>query len=550
MPNKLCQLLQIDCLQYRSLLQISLKLDFRSERLRGYRGSEKSKKRAFLFTIVFYLIISLVISLSTFQHLDVGSYAFLILSVSMLFMAMAVVIEFNDIVVNPQDAEILGPRPVSSRTYFWVKMTNLFFYVIVMGASLNLIPAIVGIWTQNSGYHFAAIYFLVSCIANLTTAAFVILLYSFLVRMMNFERFKDILAYVQIVFTFLLFFGYQFLPRVMQHLNGSVTYTSLQAPWNYLVPSMWYASIIMAVFGNISTHVVCLAGLGVVFTVVLFAHSSGKISLEYADMLNKLTTATVSQVESLPRGASLKNSLVKRLLNKIVPDPVECAGYELVSKYLHRDRSLKMRIYPSFAFPFAMIALFIYDGRFTDPFAPGAGFDTFFPLIFFVYVAMFFHFLLPTSDDWQAAWLYWVVPVDSISKIYWGAIKAVILQYVLPYFLAAGILLSTQMPVTHAAAVTIFNFCFFLAYYAFLSLFSTDLPLSKKYERGQSNFRFTLMVIIFPLFVIGIGLEYLIFRHSSLLVFAIGGLLFLSIIFWRISGVRLAKRFSTQEYLT
>ena len=67
------------------------------------------------------------------------------------------------------------------------------------------------------------------------------------------------------------------------------------------------------------------------------------------------------------------------------------------------------------------------------------------PLLFMIWVAVFFYQMIPTSDDWKASWIYHVAPIENFAKIYWGSIKAILLKYMTPYFLFIFFVLSTQM---------------------------------------------------------------------------------------------------------
>jgi len=532
--------------QFKGLLRASLKMDFRQSRVAGGRRSSRS---ALLHTVLFYFIMSIVFSLSIFPRSDVFGYSFLMLAMSMVMMAFAVVIEFHEIVIHPDDSEILGSRPISSRTYFLAKMANLLFYITILGASLNLVPSVVGIGVAGSRFYFPVVYFLVSWAANLTTAAFIVLLYAFLVKSLPFERVRDVLSYVQIAFTFVLIFSYQFVPRIFQPGESGAGLLDLRGLWNLFAPPAWFASFVALAVGQSGGQMAHLSSLALVGGVLVLSTAFRNISLEYARYISELSTAVGSAQETERKGEGLRGNLIERIKCWFVRDPIERAGFELVSRYLKRDRTLRMRIFPAFGFPLAMLALYIYQGQFSDPFSMEKPFGTIFPLVFLVYVAFFFHFILPTCDDWRAAWLYWVVPLESPGKIYWGAIKAIILVYVLPFFILLTAIFSLKMSLAHALLVSCLNLLLFLTYYAFLSLFAKDLPLSRKFERGRSNVRFVFTLIIFPVFMVGGALEYVAFKVPNLMPFIMGGLLLLALFLWRGVQAVLNRRLAGREFL-
>ena len=51
-----------------------------------------------------------------------------------VIVGMAVLIDFQSVVISPTDYDILAHQPVSSRTYFLVKLTNVLVYTLAIGA--------------------------------------------------------------------------------------------------------------------------------------------------------------------------------------------------------------------------------------------------------------------------------------------------------------------------------------------------------------------------------------------------------------------------------
>ncbi len=80
-----------------------------------------------------------------------------------------------------------------------------------------------------------------------------------------------------------------------------------------------------------------------------------------------------------------------------------------------------------------------------------------------------------------------------------------------------------------------------------MTFFLGDLPLSKKFEREQSNKIFMLTFVLLPLFVVGGILEYGVFQKPFLYP---PGLLFLMLFGWisaKFAGRRFNKKIRNQE---
>ena len=137
----------VDADQYHWLLQVSLQMDFRSKSsLQGGRESSGTKS-ALLQSGLMNLIFSLVIAASL-RAAGVGTFFFSVVTFgySMTMLAMSILMEFGLAVISPDDFLILAHRPISSRTFFAVKCSNLLFYVLALDLSLNLVPSLV--WAQ------------------------------------------------------------------------------------------------------------------------------------------------------------------------------------------------------------------------------------------------------------------------------------------------------------------------------------------------------------------------------------------------------------------
>ncbi|NOY79238.1 MAG: hypothetical protein GXO76_15405 [Calditrichaeota bacterium] len=548
MIQRILQKYMIDPLQVKALFIASLKLDFRKSTLgRGLSSGRSSKKSTFLYTILSYFFISIMMAVGIFKVTDVASYSFLILTISMVMLAMAIIIEFHEIIINPLDADILGHRPITSRTFFVARLANLFFYITIMGASLTLLPAVLGVWVKGSHWTFAPLFLAVSWMANLSTAAYMILFYTLLVKWVNYDRLKDILAYVQMALTFILVIGYQFIPRMSEHIQPGHIAFQFKNIWNFLVPPAWFAGLTAGFYSGFDSHMVFLSLLAIGSTAILLTLAFRNISLEYASYLQKISSQTERFEKEHPRRKLAGRSQWRRWF-RWVRSGEEEFGFELTATYLKRDRTLRTRLFPSFGIPLAMLAFFLFEGSLSDPFKGVNGFETIFPLIFLVYVVFFFYEIISTSENWQGAWIFWVAPIEKPSALFWGGAKLFLIRYIIPFFTFVFLILMTQIPPWHAFLVTLLNGIIALVYFMFLALFNTKYPLSQPFERGQSNMRFLMTVLFIPVFVVGGGVEYLAFRFSQYFLPLLLVLLVILVILWKWADYLMDQRLRKLEF--
>ena len=91
--------------------------------------------------------------------------------------------------------------------------------------------------------------------ASLSTAGVVTILYALLLRRVNYERFKDLLVYCQIIFSFVFFLGYQLLPRLAGNIREAGI-ADLAHSWMAASPSLWFASLVEVAQGRIGCRLV------------------------------------------------------------------------------------------------------------------------------------------------------------------------------------------------------------------------------------------------------------------------------------------------------
>ena len=141
--SSLPQRLGIEPRAFRALARAMLLMDLRNQAYTRATATKSSHWISPLFWVVGQcLTVSAITSLVLFMRVDCFFYALVGLSTSMLVMAATVVVEYHEIVLNPQDLEIIGVRPVTPATYVSARLANLLFYLVLIFLALNIFPVI------------------------------------------------------------------------------------------------------------------------------------------------------------------------------------------------------------------------------------------------------------------------------------------------------------------------------------------------------------------------------------------------------------------------
>jgi hypothetical protein len=514
MIEKLFKKIGADWDQFKTLLSLSIRMDFR---VRG-EGTKKRKISPVFRSLIFYGFMGLFLAISLVTKVTPFLYSLLILTYSMVMMAFAVILEFSNTLLDPDDVDILSHRPVRSRTYFLSRLCNLLFFILLMSTTLCFVPSIFGMFVNGSSWRFPLIFFPVAIIANLVSASLVVLFYTGLLRLIPYERFKDIIAYLQIGFSFIIFLLYQLVPRMSREFiqEGVDIYSN----WLYAIPPAWFAGSVQVLMGLNRGMDSNLTVLALCMTIVLVCFSFKRISLQYTELIANLRTKSFSKK---PNRAVWTRKIEKGLsihrIGSMFRTPEIKAGFYLTSHLLKKDRYVKMGIYPVFGGPLAIIFLAIVQKELTDPFVerPFSGQSGLSGMISFFIFFMSYFFLkgITFSRDWEASWIFYSAPLKSPGRFYQGVKLTIFLRLLLPFFLIFGLIYSTQIPVIHSVKHTLSLFLLGLAAFSTVSLLIKEYPFSRKRERGEGSQRFAFLIIVFPFFTMALLIQTFMYKSST-----------------------------------
>lgn len=486
----------VDADQYHSLLQASLRMDFRSRSsLSGTAHQTNRTKSALIMTGIMYMIFSLLLAASL-RMAEVGTFFFtvVIFGYAMAMMALSILIEFGMVVISPDDFLILAHRPISSRTFFAVKFSNLLFYTLLIDLSLNLAPALLG-WTFNDApWQFPLVYLPVATLGGVFVAAVVVAIYGLLLQRINYERFKDLLAWCQILFSFLFFFGYQLIPRVIGRVHG---FHMEHIPTGAAaLPPVWFASLTELGLGHFSWPMLGLAGIGVAATLFLLPGLLHSVSLDYSDRIGGIVTAAVKR--AAPNKRKTGESFAPGVERWLAFNQEERALLGFLLKMLRRNRLLKLQLYPNFGVVIALFAVGVMDhDSLNDPLVGGKmGVATIFPLMAFLFAAMGFTASLPYSNEYEGGWIFYTAPIAHPECFLKAIKKALFLVLFVPLFILNVVLYALFWPLAHAVAMSLYGLAIGIATFQATLFWFKSFPFSRKPEKGAQSRRMAIVFVM------------------------------------------------------
>jgi hypothetical protein len=163
MLDKIAEMFGADPTHYRQLLKVERAVA--THALAEKRRISRANLTLGLTCFVCFIVSASFAVITVIQPLDAFSYALLTLSCTMV-MAVLFSLPHFDIILSPTNYLVLAHTPVSSRTYFLVKLTQLLTYAAMLLGSLSLLPATFGLWTIERNPFFPVIYLPISFIAG------------------------------------------------------------------------------------------------------------------------------------------------------------------------------------------------------------------------------------------------------------------------------------------------------------------------------------------------------------------------------------------------
>jgi ABC-2 type transport system permease protein len=513
----------VDALQYHYLLQCSLKMDFRSTNplMKGRSETKSALRQTALMNLFFGGFMAIFLAFMA----DVFFFTVLMIGYAMVMLAMMILMEFGLVVISPDDYLILAHRPISSRTFFAVRFSNLMFYVLILSLSLNAAPTLIGTFCRDSRWFFPAVYLAISTAAAVFTAGVVIAFYGLFMRWVHYERLKDLLVYCQIVFSFLFFFSYQLVPRLADHAReaGIERFTH---GWGVLFPSIWFAGLLELGLGRWSWESVLTGGTALLMMALVMPWLFRAISLDYSEQVGRMMTTSGKSAGTGPAGLR-KESWAGWWSRLLCKDLEERAFFCFIVTMLRRNRRLKMQLYPNFGIIVAMLVLAILDHKqLSDPFSGQGmgGMVVSFSAMAFMFGALALATILPYSDEYAGAWLFQTAPLAKARMILKAVKKATFLFFFTPLLLLTILVFSFLWPVLHAVEFGLCGLLIGLTVFQIFLLKFHDFPFSKKPEKGTQSGRFVLVMIVS---VFGLMfLMPLLFQGSQFVVIAVCAALF------------------------
>ncbi len=511
----------VDFEQLIAILTVKLTMDNRRNNasfMRGKRNEAKESNNKFLMTLFVYSFLGLFIGMYvTAIDLPIVSMS-IFHGFIMVMLAMTLITDYSSILLDTADNMILLPRPVDSRTLFTARLTHITLYIGQILLATAIVPTL--IIAFKNGLIPVLAFWLTAIMSALFALFLTSILYLIIMRWASTEKLKDIINYLQIVMAVFIFAFYQLMPRLFE-IKDIENVTFEPSWWNPLVPPMWMGGTMDAVItGNFDAMHLLLITLCFAVPILGLMAMNRYFSTFFSEKLSGLSTEfNPTETKTDPSVSKpVEGDFSTKLAPLVTSSSVESGVFQLVWKQLSRDRKIRLRLYPQFAYYFVMIIVILFS-----VFRRSGGFESVMEelpttrwYLLFIYLGSTTLSaslaLVPYSDDFRAAWVYYALPVAKPGDALLGSLKAQVFKFYLPFYTVLSLILLAIWGISVVDDIIFGLFNVFIIVLVHALVNNPLLPFSEESNTQAQSGSFVRSLINFVIFIFVGGLHYLATR--------------------------------------
>lgn len=488
--------LGVDYAQWSALTRAMLKRDFRGRTSSMGRAGRTGATggRALLSQAIIYSLIGAFLSIAIVAAKDLFFAGTLLCTYVMFMTGTSVMLDHATALTSSDDYAVLGFRPISSRTYFAVRLTNVLVYTLVLTTLVSYLP--IGFLFAKRGLviGFAG---LLAMYGSSTAIAFALLVgYGALQRIVGANLLKQALSVVQLLMSFMVYGGYMLVSRVASRtfLEGF----TLTKTWPVaLAPPAWFGSYFDLARGDFRLITVVPAALTALVLVAMTRALTGSLAAGFSERLGEVSVTNAGpSAADLRRSASAKATARQPSTGWLFRAGESRAMALLIRSQFRNDQKFRLGVLTILP----LTALYIFQGVTRT----GAGAERpggQFMLVGFA-IMMFPAMLkmqLTRSDSYRASWIFFAAPV-SRARLIRAAKDVVVTMFLVPYLvIVAAIMAYATGSAAHAIAqVLVLGLVSHLVLQTTI-LMDPELPFAKPFDKGGGPSRMMVLFLLIGL---------------------------------------------------
>ena len=412
----------------RLIVSMKLTLDKR-------KNNSSENKNSFMQSVILYLVIGLVASRTIVMPIDIMTKMTVLFALIFVMLLTCFITDFSSVILDTYDRHIIGITDVKDITLNMAKIVHIIIYISIISLSISAFSILMILMAYNIG--FCLLFILCMILMDFLLIMMTSVIYYLLIKIFKGEKLKDVLNLFQIFMIFVFSIMYYFITSSLSDIQ--INYTFSINAYDLFIPFMWFASLFCVIFyGKIQTLYIIMAILGIIvpiLSILIYV----KLTPAFERNLDKLEQVSYNEKDS-----KSKKSFVSKLGDKICKNNEEKSFFEFIYTNLSRDREFKTRVYPTLASGIIMplVLLFVtYDRSMSimEYLKSLSTTNNFLNIYLAVILLQNCILLLKYSKEYEASFIYDVLPISKKKNIYSAEFKVIIIKLFVPVFIIIGI---------------------------------------------------------------------------------------------------------------
>ena len=412
----------------RLIVNMKLTLDKR-------KNNSSENKNSLMQSVILYLIIGFVASRIIVMPLDIMTKMTVLFALIFVMLLTCFITDFSSVILDTYDRHIIGITDVKDITLNMSKIVHIIIYISIMSFSISAFSILMILMAYNIG--FCLLFILCMILMDFLLIMMTSVIYYLLIKIFKGEKLKDVLNLFQIFMILVFSIMYYLITSSLSDIQ--INYTFSIKAYDLFIPFMWFASLFCVIFyGKIQTLYIIMSILGIIVPILSILIYI-KLTPAFERNLEKLEQVSYNEKDS-----KTKKSFVSKLGDKICKNNEEKSFFEFIYTNLSRDREFKTRVYPTLASGIIMplILLFVtYDRSMSimEYLKSLSTTNNFLNIYLAVILLQNCILLLKYSKEYEASFIYDVLPISKKKNIYSAEFKVIIIKLFVPVFIIIGI---------------------------------------------------------------------------------------------------------------
>ena len=412
----------------RLIVNMKLTLDKR-------KNNSSENKNSLMQSVILYLIIGFVASRIIVMPLDIMTKMTVLFALIFVMLLTCFITDFSSVILDTYDRHIIGITDVKDITLNMAKIVHIIIYISIMSFSISAFSILMILMAYNIG--FCLLFILCMILMDFLLIMMTSVIYYLLIKIFKGEKLKDVLNLFQIFMILVFSIMYYLITSSLSDIQ--INYTFSIKAYDLFIPFMWFASLFCVIFyGKIQTLYIIMSILGIIVPILsIFIYI--KLTPAFERNLDKLEQVSYNEKDS-----KSKKSFVSKLANKICKNNEEKSFFEFIYINLSRDREFKTRVYPTLASGIIMplvLLIVTYDRSMSimEYLKSLSTTNNFLNIYLAVILLQNCILLLKYSKEYEASFIYDVLPISKKKNIYSAEFKVIIIKLFVPVFIIIGI---------------------------------------------------------------------------------------------------------------